>query len=263
MGEMAGRSKSHSQSLTVSAGPLLPLIFISFYTWSHMVSISFEAISTEWGKQISRSGQSHLGVFKENIQDKLKVLIHFRAVSHAARQRPGCVAGNEIVPAVFTAFAMAWSMAKVLPFPPPWMAALLHSSWDRAAFLPWHRQCSQPPAVCSACSVWVAHACDHGWRKRADLVCKCFSQHLSKLTFHPVVPSSSLTQEESEGGARLWVCCCFLQSCWMVRTSELNVISRPLNQPGWVLWCAAVPGGSWDQHQWDMLRWRCWVALCV
>ena len=164
-----------------------------------MVSLCFEAISTEWGKQISQSIKSHLGFFKQNIQEKLKVLIHFRAVSHAARQRPGCVAMSEIVPAVLKDFALAWSMGKVLPFPPPWMA-LLHSSWDWAAFPPWDRRCSQPPAVWSVCSVWVAHACDHGWR-RADLVYKSFSRHLSKLTLHPVVPSSSLImQEESEGG---------------------------------------------------------------
>lgn len=36
--------------------------------------------------------ESRLGVFKQNIQDKLKVLIHFRAVSHTAHQCPGCVA---------------------------------------------------------------------------------------------------------------------------------------------------------------------------
>lgn len=91
-----------------------------------MVSLCFEAIGAEWGKQISRSIKSHLGVFKQNIQDKLKVLNHFRAVSHAARQRPGCVAVSEIVPAVLTAFALAWSTGTVLPFLLLGMAAPLH-----------------------------------------------------------------------------------------------------------------------------------------
>lgn len=82
-----------------------------------MVSLCFEAISTEWGKQIPWSFKSYLGIFKQNVQDKLKVPIHFRAVSHSA--------WSEIVPAVLTAFALAWSRGKVLPFPLLWMAALL------------------------------------------------------------------------------------------------------------------------------------------
>lgn len=51
----------------------------------------------------------------------------------------------------------------------------------------------------------------------------------------------------------------------MVSYSDLNVkvISMPLNQARLFLWCSAVPWGSWDQHQWDMLGWRGWVVVCV
>lgn len=141
-GEMAG--KIHSQSFTISAGTLLPLIFISFYTWSHMVALCFEAIRIEWRKQTSRSIKSHLGVFKQNIQDKLKVLIRFRAVSHVAR-----LAVGEIVSAVLTAFALAWSVGEGLPFLLLGMVAVLCSSWHRAAFLPWDRRYPWQPAIWS------------------------------------------------------------------------------------------------------------------
>lgn len=189
---------------------MLPLIFISFYTWSHIVSLCFEAISTKWGKQISRSIKSHLGIFKQNIRDKLKVLIHIRAGSHAACHSPGCITVSEIVPAVLTAFALAWSMGKALPFPPPWMAALLHS-WAWAAFLPLERRCSQPPAVWSVRSIWVAHASDHGWRRTADLVYKSF--FLTSEQAHigscgpPLVTHRARRVRAGLLPARLWVCC--------------------------------------------------------
>lgn len=35
----------------------------------HMVSLCFEAVSTEWGKQIPWSFKSYLGIFKQNVQD--------------------------------------------------------------------------------------------------------------------------------------------------------------------------------------------------
>lgn len=128
--------KIHSQSFTVSAGTLLPLIFISFYMWSHMVSLCFVAIRVEWRKQTSRSIESHLGVFKQNIQNKLEV-------------HPGRVAVGEVVPAVLTAFALAWSVGEGLPFLLLGMVALVCSSWDQAAFLPWDRRCLWPPALWS------------------------------------------------------------------------------------------------------------------
>lgn len=86
------------QSLTLSTGTLSPLIFISFYTWFPCVL-----------KQPAQSGENRflaalnniLGFSSKNVQDKLKVTIHFRAVSHSA--------WSEIVPAVLTAFALAWS----------------------------------------------------------------------------------------------------------------------------------------------------------
>lgn len=40
-----------------------------FHFLLHMVSLCFEAVSTEWGKQIPWSFKSYLGIFKQNVQD--------------------------------------------------------------------------------------------------------------------------------------------------------------------------------------------------
>lgn len=53
MGEMAGKIQEPFAVPYCKCRHFVTLIFISFYTWSHMVSLCFEAISTEWGKQIS------------------------------------------------------------------------------------------------------------------------------------------------------------------------------------------------------------------